>query len=94
MLGTAEVQPFQLSATSSGTWTLSVDLLSAGSPSLIFWWQIFAILSSTILLLQIQNNTENLYADKQQFHSLLYSPHQSHQYPRHKTAMNLCGVNF
>ena len=36
MLGTAEVQPFQLSATSSGTWSLSVDLLSAESPSFIF----------------------------------------------------------
>jgi len=47
-----------------------------------------------LFLLQIQNNTENLYAEKQEFHSLLYSPHCNHQGPRHKRAMTLCGVIF
>ena len=37
------------------------------------------------LILQIQNNIENLYAEKQEFHSLLYSPHCNHQVPRQKS---------
>jgi len=36
VLGTAEVQAFQMSSTSSGTWSLSINLLSAESPNFIF----------------------------------------------------------
>jgi biotin synthase-like enzyme len=47
-----------------------------------------------LFLLQVQNNTENLYADKQDFHSLLYSTHHKHHSHRHKRAITLCGVMF
>ena len=46
------------------------------------------------LILQIQNNTENLYAEKQEFHSLLYSPHWNHQGPRHKKNHDFVWCNF
>jgi len=73
---------------------LSVDLLFAESPSFIFCGKSLLSFIPYFFFFKFRKNTDNLYADKQVFHSLLYSPHQNHQCPRHTRAMTICGVIF
>ena len=78
---------------SSGTWSFYINLFFAESPVLFYDGKSMPFLLP-LFLLQIQNNTENLYAGKQDFHILLYRPHCNHQGPRHWRVMTLCGVIF
>ena len=93
VLGTAEDQAFQMSSTVIWNMVIFYKFIVCRQSKFLFS-DGKSLLILPLFLLQIQNNTESLYVEQQEFHSLLYSPHHYHQCPRHQRAMIFCDVIF
>jgi hypothetical protein len=76
VLETAEFQAFQMYCTPSVIWSLFYAFIFCRKSSFLSGGKSFPFLLPFILL-QLQNNTEFPYAEKQEFHSLWYFPCQS-----------------